>query len=110
MGNLRYRIILLILIGKKMITKRDIESMGFTHVKQIGYSQAFTGLKNGATCFISYMSIIGMYDLDNRRAVFTDYYYSTTTSHHRNKFIRDYAGIIDNERFNILLNKYSLND
>jgi len=92
-----------------MITKKDIESMGFTKVDQVGCSQAFTAIKNNCEVFISYNTIIGMYDIDNRQAVFTDKYYSVTTSRHRNKFINNYDGIIDNDRFNTLLLKYGLN-
>ena len=91
-----------------MIDIDTIEQLNFTNVKQIGYSQAFTGLKNGITCFISYKTIIGMYDIDNRQAVFTDHYYSKTTMTHRNKFMKEYNGVIDNDRFNTLLAKYNL--
>ena len=93
-----------------MIDIETIEQLNFTNIKQVNYSQSFTGLKNGLTCFISYKTIIGMYDIDNRQAVFTDYYYSKATSRHRNKFMKEYNGVIDNNRFNTLLNKYGLND
>lgn len=93
---------------EKMVTKKDIEDMGFTQITQIGYSQSFIANKSNAVCYLSYRSIIGIYDQVNKQNVFTDNYYSITTSRHRNKFIKDCNGIVDNDRFNELLKIYYL--
>ena len=71
-----------------MITKKTIESMGFTNVYQYGFKQLFRADKNGYTFILSYRTIIGFMDNTTQTIFLTDEYYSSTTSKHKG-FIRN---------------------
>jgi len=61
-------------------------------------NQNVTTLSDGRMIFTSYGTVIGFSADKYAVPVFTDEYFSVTTSKHRNQFIKQYNGIISEQK------------